>query len=400
MLTEQPFSGLVVLELASVLAGPSVGQFFAELGATVIKIENTGTRGDVTRQWKARTEDPETDISAYFSCANWGKRSVALDLKKPAALQILHKLVAQADIVVASYKPGDAEKLQVDYKTLSEINPKLLYGHITGYGPENPRAGYDAVIQAESGIMYLNGEPDGLPTKMPVAFVDLFAAHQLKEGLLTALYLREKTGKGQLVQISLLDAALTSLANQGTNYLVAGFEPERAGSEHPNIVPYGTIFTTSDQKQLILAIGDDRQFRNLCLILSAPEIAEDALFSKNSARVKNRLVLNQKLKMLIAGFTLEYLLTEFEKRFVPAGAVRSVSEALSGEAAKALQLRTEQAEKALSGLKTVAFRLSKVGNEVLLPPPHYAEHTREVLLEFAGMDHEGLQNLQAAGIIQ
>ncbi|MFC5271965.1 CaiB/BaiF CoA transferase family protein [Adhaeribacter terreus] len=400
MQAEQPFSGLVVLELASVLAGPSVGQFFAELGATVIKIENTGTQGDVTRKWKARSENPETDISAYFSCANWGKRSVALDLKKTAGLQILHKLTAQADIVIASYKPGDAEKLRVDYKTLSEINPKLLYGHITGYGTQNPRAGYDAVIQAESGLMYLNGEPDGLPTKMPVAFVDLFAAHQLKEGLLTALYMREKTGKGQLVQMSLLDAALTSLANQGTNYLVAGFEPQRAGSEHPNIVPYGTIFTTEDQKQLILAIGDDRQFRNLCLVLGQPEIAEDILFSKNSARVKNRLVLNEKLKMLIAGFKLEYLLTELEKRFVPAGAVRSVSEALSGDAAKALQFKTDYAENGLSGLKTVAFKLEKPMNDHLLPPPHYAQHTREVLQKLAGLDQETLQKLEAEGIIQ
>src|SRR5690606_9090742 len=161
MASDQPFSRLVVIELASVLAGPSVGQFFAELGATVLKIENTQTRGDVTRRWKARSEDPETDISAYFSCANWGKRSVALNLTKPEGRNILHHLVQQADIVIASYKPGDAEKLQADYKTLSELNEKLLYGHITGYGPENSRAGYDAVIQADSGLMYLNGEPDG-----------------------------------------------------------------------------------------------------------------------------------------------------------------------------------------------------------------------------------------------
>src|SRR5688572_29543450 len=362
MASDQPFAGLLVLELASVLAGPSVGQFFAELGADVLKIENTSTEGDVTRKWKSSLEDPETDISAYFSCANWGKRSVALDLKNPEALNFLHQLVQKTDIVIASYKPGDAEKLRVDYKTLSKLNPKLLYGHITGYGADNARAGYDAVIQAESGLMYINGQPESEPTKMPIAFVDILAAHQLKEGLLTALYLRERSGIGRLVEISLLDAALTSLANQGTNYLVAGFDPQRAGSEHPNIVPYGTIFTTTDQKQLILAIGDDRQFRNLCTVLGKPQIADDPLFSRNSARVKNRIVLNEKLKQLISGHTLEHLLAALERCFVPAGSVKSVSEALSGDAAKNLQLNSEKNQEPLLGLKTVAFKLQNLEN--------------------------------------
>ncbi|KAA9332602.1 CaiB/BaiF CoA transferase family protein [Adhaeribacter soli] len=379
MQPELPFSGLFVLELASVLAGPSVGQFFAELGAEVVKIENTATQGDVTRKWKAATEDPDTDISAYFSCANWGKKSVALDLKNPEGLAVVYRLVQKADIVIASYKPGDAEKLQVDYETLSGINPKLLYGSITGYGPEVARAGYDAVIQAESGLMYLNGQPDGEPTKMPVAFVDLLAAHQLKEGLLTALYMRERTGKGTLVQISLLDAALTSLANQGTNYLVAGLNPQRTGSEHPNIVPYGTIFKTSDQKQLILAIGDDRQFQHLCEVLGAPELASNPLFNRNNARVKNRIVLNEKLKELIAGFNQAELLAELERRFVPAGAVKDVQEALSGKAAQELKLQAKKNGKLLVGMKTVAFKLQNLPNAELLPPPHFGENTVEVL---------------------
>jgi crotonobetainyl-CoA:carnitine CoA-transferase CaiB-like acyl-CoA transferase len=214
------------------------------------------------------------------------------------------------------------------------------------------------------------------------------------------LYLREKTGKGQLVQNTMLDADLTSLDNQVTNNLVAGFEQQLAGSEHPNIVPYGTIFTTSDQKQLILAIGDDRQFRNLCQVLGEPGIADDVLFSKNCARVKNRVVLNEKLKMLIAGFTREFVLAELEKRFVPAGAVKSVSEALSGDAAKALQLSSAENGKALLGLKTVAFRLQKTGNNDLVPPPHYAQHTREVLQAFAGLEEEALEKLLAEGVIQ
>ena len=397
MASEQPFADLLVLELASVLAGPSVGQFFAELGATVIKIENISTRGDVTRNWKTATENSATDISAYFSCANWGKRSVALDLKNPDGLHAVHELAKQADLVIASYKPGDAEKLQVDYKTLSEINPKLLYGHITGYGSGSSRAGYDAVIQAESGLMYINGQPENEPTKLPIAFVDLLAAHQLKEGLLTALYLREKTGKGKLVEISLIDAALTSLANQGTNYLVAGFNPQRSGSEHPNIVPYGTIFQTSDQKQLILAIGDDRQFRNLCEVLGNPALAEDELFRKNAGRVKNRSILNEKLRRLIAAFPLEFLLSELERRFVPAGAVKDIATALESPAAKALQLQSENAT--FKGLKTVGFKLGKVGPEIVLPPPHFGEHTFQVLKTYANVPETSLDALQSTGAV-
>src|SRR5688572_11985072 len=397
MASDQPFAGLLVLELASVLAGPSVGQFFAELGADVLKIENTSTEGDVTRKWKTAGESTDTDISAYFSCANWGKRSVALDLKNPEALNFLHQLVQKTDIVIASYKPGDAEKLRVDYKTLSKLNPKLLYGHITGYGADNARAGYDAVIQAESGLMYINGQPENEPTKLPIAFVDLLAAHQLKEGLLTALYLREKTGQGRLVEISLIDTALTSLANQGTNYLVGGLNPQRAGSEHPNIVPYGTIFESSDQKQLILAIGDDRQFRNLCEVIQAPEIAADALFSRNENRVKNRKVLNEKLRSKIAGFKLDNLLQELESRFVPAGAVKDIATALDSPETQKLLLTSENT--GLKGLKTVGFKLEKVPASPVLPPPHFGENTFKVLKKYGLATESDLVKLEKAAAI-
>lgn len=215
-MAEHIFKDMLVLELASVLAGPSVGQFFAELGAQVLKVENAATRGDVTRNWKLASEPSGTDTPAYFCAANWGKASLALDLTQAAQLQQLYSLVQQADIVIASYKPGDAEKLQVGYDTLKNINPRLLYGHITGYGPHDTRAGYDAVVQAESGFMYLNGEAGGPPVKMPVALMDILTAHQLKEGLLVALLQRERTRQGQLVQVSLLQAAVSALANQAT----------------------------------------------------------------------------------------------------------------------------------------------------------------------------------------
>ena len=225
-----PLAGIRVLELASILAGPITGQFLAELGAEVVKIENPATTGDPTRAWRLAGEDTDSSVSAYFSCANWGKRSLALDVADPAGREVIHRLAGTSDIVIASYKPGDDVKLGLDPATLLELEPSLIYGQISAYGRDDPRPGFDAIIQAESGFTFLNGEPDGPPTKMPVALVDLLAAHQLKEGILVALLQRERTGTGRHVHVSLLDAAIASLANQASNYLVAGVVPQRMGS--------------------------------------------------------------------------------------------------------------------------------------------------------------------------
>jgi crotonobetainyl-CoA:carnitine CoA-transferase CaiB-like acyl-CoA transferase len=349
-----PLHGLFVLELASVLAGPQVGQFFAELGAEVLKVE--APAGDVTRTWKTDAEDENTDVSAYFSCANWGKQSVVLNLTTPAGKAAVHQLAARADVVLASYKPGDAEKLAVDYATLRQLNPRLLYGHITGYGPAVNRAGYDAVLQAETGFMHLNAaSPGQAPQKMPVALIDLLTAHQLKEGLLTALYRREKTGEGALVQVSLLDSALASLANQAATWLVTGQDPQPLGSGHPSIVPYGTVYTAQDGVRLLLAVGADRQFQELCAVLERPEWATDARFATNPARVAHRAALEQRLLERIAAISGAELLRELEKRAVPAGAVRTVGEALALESAQRMLLPAT-AECPHAGLRTVAFQ--------------------------------------------
>ncbi len=362
------FNEMLVLELASVLAGPSVGQFFAELGAKVIKIENAATKGDVTRSWKLSSESADTDTPAYFCAANWGKTSVALNLTNNSDLQQLYDLVKKADIIIASYKPGDAEKLKVDYKTLQSINPSLIYGHITGYGPEDARAGYDAVIQAESGFMYLNGDPESLPTKMPVALMDVLTAHQLKEGLLVALLQRERTGKGQLIQVSLLEAAISALANQATAYLVADQTPTRMGSEHPNIVPYGSVYTTKDQKQLVLAIGDDRQFKRLCAILGAPQLADNPHFTTNYHRVQNRKELNTILSDLIALNNRDELLDKMHRQHVPAGAVNTIPEVFRLPQAKNMLLQHKAAK---PGIRQVAFKLEGQESVSLSPPPLY-----------------------------
>jgi len=213
------FEDLKVLELASVLAGPSVGQFFAELGATVIKVENPNTSGDVTRSWKGAGETTD-DRSAYFCSVNWGKKSIAVNLETVEGRNIVHRLAEQADVLIASYKPGDSTKIGVDYETLSALNPGLIYGQITGYGSNDPRVGYDAVIQAEAGFISINGEPGRTSLKMPVALVDILAGHHLKEGILLAMLEKSKTGKGGFVEVSLIQAAVSSLANQATNWLI------------------------------------------------------------------------------------------------------------------------------------------------------------------------------------
>ncbi|NBP70046.1 MAG: CoA transferase, partial [Cytophagia bacterium] len=303
------FQEIKVLELASVLAGPSVGQFFAELGASVIKVENSTTGGDVTRSWKGASEQSD-DRSAYFCAVNWGKKSVALDLTSAAGKKIVQQLAAKSDIVIASYKAGDAEKLGVAYEQLKVNNPQLIYGQITGYGSDDDRVGYDAVIQAESGFMFMNGEPGGASLKMPVALIDILAGHQLKEALLIALLKRERSGVGSFVEVSLIQTALASLANQATNFLMSGKVPQKQGSLHPNIAPYGEVFVTKDGKTLLLAVGNDKQFKDLCQVLGTPELAEDLLYRTNHDRVVNRLALGNALKVLIGKHTADTLLPQ------------------------------------------------------------------------------------------
>lgn len=355
------------------LAGPQVGQFFAELGAEVLKIESPA--GDVTRTWKTSAETAkasaagETSVSAYFAASNWGKKSLVLDLTSPVGQAELHRLAATADIILASYKPGDAEKLRADYATLATENPRLIYGHLTGYGPDNARAGYDAVLQAEAGFMHLNAAGPGQPPqKMPVALMDLLAAHQLKEGLLTALYQREKTGCGALVQVSLLESALAALANQGATYLVTGHDPQPLGSGHPSIVPYGTVYRAANGRQLVLAVGSDGQFRHLCAALGQPEWSTDARYATNAARVAYRAGLEAMLAQRIAAVDGDALLAELERRAVPAGAVRSVGEALAHPSAEAMLLPAVGAVGV--GLRTVAFRSSEwqVATQLTAPP--------------------------------
>ncbi len=361
---------LKVLELASVLAGPSVGQFFAELGAEVVKIENLKTGGDVTRTWKGRDEQTD-DRSAYFCSVNWGKKSVAVDLGTAAGLQAVQKLAAKSDVVIASYKPGDAEKLGVSYQQLSASNKQLIYGQITGYGSDTDRVGYDAVIQAESGFMDLNGSPEGPPTKMPVALIDVLAAHHLKEGLLLALLKKAKTGEGSLVEVSLIQVAIASLANQASNWLVAHKVPKRQGSAHPNIAPYGESFLTRDGKRVLLAIGSDRQFLDLIELLNL-KIANDVRFVTNHNRVLNRVELHELLSSAISNFDAEGLMHQIHHKKIPAGIIQAVDQVFEMETAKGILLEADS-------MRGVRSFVATHQHLQLSPPPHFGEHTNAVL---------------------
>lgn len=395
MQVEQIFSGIKVIELASVLAGPSVGQFFAELGANVIKIENPVTGGDVTRSWRLKEED-EDGVAAYFTSINWGKRSVSLDISKPDGLAILYRLIKKADIVVASYKPGDAEKLQVDYHSLRKVNPLVIYGRITGYGSANAKVGYDAIIQAEAGFMSMNGEPGGPPTKMPVALMDILAGHHLKEALLIQLIHKLKTGEGGEVSVSLIEAAVASLANQGANWLVAGKIPSRQGSAHPNIAPYGDIFVTKDSKQIILAVGTDKQFTNLCNALDVNHIGGDPSYHNNALRVKHRQSLYDHLQERVGQYTQQYLIERLNNLKVPVGAIHNVCEALQMPEVQDLLIYSDD----IRGIRTFA---ANFGNERkrphLLRPPRQGEHTHQVLKKELGLSASDIQLLAEKKVI-
>ncbi len=349
----KPFKKLTVIELASVLAGPAVGMFFAELGAKVIKIENKNAGGDVTRRWKLPSEDPDSNTSAYFHSVNFGKQHLFLNLKDESDYKKLLPLIQSADIVISNFKKGDDKILKVDYLSLKKINPRLIYASISGFGSESNRVAFDLVLQAETGFMSMNGSKESGPVKMPVAFIDLFAAHQLKSGIVTALWLREKSGKGMHVSTSLFDSAIAALANQATNWLIANQIPERTGSLHPNIAPYGELFQTKDNYTITLAIGSDSQFKNLCELL---KIELNKQFESNTLRLKNRKSLYKLLKEKIITKKLDWLKENLEKEEIPYGQIKNLREVFSDSNTQNLLLDSGK-NQSMRIPKTVSFKI-------------------------------------------
>jgi crotonobetainyl-CoA:carnitine CoA-transferase CaiB-like acyl-CoA transferase len=334
---QELFADLKVVELAGVLAGPAVGMFFAELGATVLKVENPSNNGDVTRSWFLDSESKEKQ-SGYYSSVNYNKKVLWADLTVPKDLELVLNEIATADVVISNFKPSSAKKLGLDSETLRNQFPKLIYAQISGYGITDETPAFDVVLQAEAGFMFINGEADGIPLKMPIALIDVLAAHQLKEALLIALWKRSITGLGATAHISLYNAALSSLANQATNYLMGNEIPQRMGSLHPNIAPYGETFYTKDSKAIVLAVGNDKQFTALCACLRMEQVSDLDLFKSNALRVQNRIKLGDILGKAFSKLDSETLLEDLRTNNVPCGDIRSIKEVLNAETAQKLIL--------------------------------------------------------------
>lgn len=350
------FKDLKVIELAGVLAGPSVGYFFAELGARVIKIENPKTNGDVTRSWKLKTEDPKQNDSAYYWSVNALKESLFLDLSEEKQLQHFYQLIQDADILITNYKKGDDLKLKVDFSTLKKINPKLIYASITSFGEDSSRSAYDLILQAESGFMSMNGNDPKLPLKMPVALIDLLAGHQLKEAVLIALLKRYQNNKGSQVSVSLFDSAIASLANQAGNWLMAQHLPQAIGSIHPNIAPYGELFETKDHHLVTFAIGSNKQFKSLCELIQYSALATDKQYASNQARVNNRKQLYALLYNYIHVLNFKELYQLCLEKEIPIGKIRNLKEVFELPEAKQMVKQLKQNGKNINVVSGIAFK--------------------------------------------
>lgn len=326
---------LLIVDASTVLAGPSVGTFFAELGARVIKVEHPSF-GDVTRTWKTAKEDSDSSISAYFSSVNYKKEYKRWDLSNPEDNTAFKELVATADILLTNFKRGDDRKFGIEDGVLRQENPSLIIGKINGYGEESDRVAYDLILQAESGFMSMNGTPESGPVKMPVALIDVLAAHHLKEALLLALLDRTKSNRGVSVSVSLYDAAVSSLVNQASNYLMSQLVPQRIGSLHPNIAPYGELFETKDGATITFAIGSNAHFEKLCRILKLDDLLLNRAFSENQGRVAHRTELAQAISAACIIRTSAEILAQMEEANVPAGKITPLDEVFDAQKAQRL----------------------------------------------------------------
>ncbi|WP_240096470.1 CaiB/BaiF CoA transferase family protein [Thermomonas flagellata] len=323
-----PLAGLRVVELARILAGPWIGQTLADLGADVVKVE--APEGDDTRRWGppfvARADGSGGD-AAYFHACNRGKRSVVADLRSAEGRALVRALAARADVLIENFKVGDLARHGLDYAALAALNPRLVYCSVTGFGQDGPyaaRAGYDAMVQAMGGIMSLTGEPDGPPQKAGVAHADLFAGLHGVIAIQAALWQRERSGRGQHIDIALLDCQVAMLANQAMNYFVGGEVPRRMGNAHPNIVPYQAFAAVDGW--LMLAVGNDAQFARLCAVLGRPQWAQAPAWRDNAGRVRDRARLVPQLAEAIAAWPRAALLAALAAQGVPAGPINDLAE--------------------------------------------------------------------------
>jgi crotonobetainyl-CoA:carnitine CoA-transferase CaiB-like acyl-CoA transferase len=393
-----------VLDLSRVLAGPWCTQCLADFGATVWKVEHP-LRGDDTRSWGPpwHGETGAAQESAYYLSANRGKFSIAIDFAKPEGRELVRRLAARADIVVENFKVGGLAAYGLDWISLSAVNPRLVYCSISAFGQDGPTAsspGYDAMIQAASGLMSITGDPDGTPQKVGVAVTDLMTGMYALAAILAALHERERSGLGQHIDLSLFDTQIAALANQGMNFLVSGRTPPRLGTAHPSIVPY-QAFATNDG-HIMLAVGNDRQFTDLCMQLGAPELAGDERYVTNALRVLNRDPLVKRVSELLARRTSQEWLDAFHEAAIPCGPINSIADAFAEPQAVHRKLRFELPQAQGGTVPQVRnpaiFSRTPITHDT--PPPALGEHTTRVLASELQLSAEELAKLRAKAVIR
>jgi crotonobetainyl-CoA:carnitine CoA-transferase CaiB-like acyl-CoA transferase len=357
-------AGLKVVELARILAGPWAGQILADLGAEVIKVESP--EGDDTRKWGPPFIENEGEkTAAYFHGCNRGKKSVTVDFRTQEGIAAVHRLLADADVVIENFKVGGLARFGLDFASLHARYPRLIYCSITGFGQTGPyasRAGYDYIVQGMSGLMSVTGEPTTQPQKVGVAVTDIYTGIYASTGILAALHQRNKTGKGQMVDMALFDVAVATMANQAMNFLASGKAPSRMGNAHPNIVPY-QVFDCSDG-YIIIASGNDSQYRKLCSVLGQPELGTDPKYATNADRLAHRNEIVGKIMALTVGWTKADLLAACEREGIPAGPINDVGEAFADPQIVARELRVD-----LNGIPSVRTPIVFSDAELALDRP-------------------------------
>ena len=400
----QVLSNLKVLDLSRVLAGPWCSQMLADLGAEVVKIERPKT-GDDTRGWGppyVENESGEPVESAYFNSTNRGKKSLALDISHEKGQQIIRELAKTADVLIENFKVDGLKKYGLDYQSLQQINPSLIYCSITGFGQTGPEAhspGYDFMIQGLGGLMHITGQPEGEPVKVGVAVADIMTGMYASVAILAALNHRHLSGEGQYIDLALLDCQVAMLANQASNYLTSGVSPGRLGNAHPNIVPY-QVFQTSDSF-IIIAVGNDNQFTRLCDMLDINEISEDENFSTNKARVQNRDQLSQLLEPLIQSQTSEFWLSRLSESKIPCGAINDIEQVFNHPQVQHRGMKISLPHEAAGSVDLVGnpIQFSKTKIEYTSAPPMLGQHSVQALNEWLQLDENSIQQLIQLGIV-
>lgn len=404
-----PLSGFRVLDMSRILAGPWSAQTLADLGAEVIKVERPNV-GDDTRRWgppylKDATGQ-DTNEAAYYTAANRGKDSITVDITQPDGQHIIKQLVQKCDVLIENYKVGGLKKYGLDYDSLKEINPALVYCSITGFGQTGPyasRAGYDFMIQGMGGLMSITGEKDGEPgagpQKVGVAVTDLFTGLYATIAIQGALLERERSGLGQYIDLALLDVQAAVLANQASNYLVGGIVPQRMGNAHPNIVPY-QAFATSDGF-IILAVGNDGQFQKLLQLAGKASLMQDERFATNPARVQNREVVCEEVANIMVQQSSDYWLTELSERGVPCGPINNIEQVFANPQIQHRQMQID-VEHPLSGTLSLCnspINYSRSKIDISKAPPLLGNDTQRILTDLLEMDEAQLKQLQEQGCI-